>query len=102
MARRTTTALLLLAMTGQVQACPSFDLGASYLSEYFCRQLDEYTVPPTRTIGDPPGLSSPDALTPPDPQWMEIPEIRHAWRSDPAKTLRLIQRIRDAGGRPVN
>lgn len=100
--RRMTTALILLSATGAAEACPSFGFETAYLSEFFCRQLDAQSGSPTRSAGG--GSASGPAngdLALPDPEWLALPEIERAWRSDPAKTLRLIERIRDAGGRPV-
>lgn len=100
--RRMISALILLAATGAAEACPSFGFETSYLSEFFCRQFDEFSESPTRSVGS--GSDRGPAggdLTLPEPEWLTLPRIERAWRSDPAKTLRLIERIRDAGGRPV-
>ena len=92
--------LVLAVAGGSAEACPSFGFESSHLSQYFCSQIETFADPATRSMAglDPHGD---EALTRPGPEWMALPEIRRAWRSDPAKTLRLIQRIRDAGGRPV-
>lgn len=86
------------------EACPSFGLTSPYLSEYFCVQLDDITAPKTRgmTRNDDPSRSHGDTvLTHPTSDWMQLPLVQEAWRSDPAKTLKLIERIREAGGRPL-
>ncbi len=78
--------------------CPTFGFTGDYLSSVFCNQLSEITGPATRNIE--PGLttSAPDWLA---PEWLELSIIREAHRVDPAKTLQLIQRIKDAGGQPL-
>ena len=85
----------------QAETCPSFGLSSEYLAQLFCRQLDEIVPPATRSAR--PGEQGPEptgAL--PDDAWLALAPVAEAWRSDPAKTLRLIERIRDAGGLPVN
>ncbi len=84
------------------EPCPSFGFDSAYLSDFFCRELGEVHIPRTRTIdgGEAGGADDTD-LTQPTPDWLALPVVREAWRSDPAKTLRLIERIRDAGGRPL-
>ncbi len=90
------------ASANAAEACPSFGFASPYLSELFCQQINEITEPRTRDIGDwSPDSADLGALAPPSDDWMAFPEIREAWRSDPAKTLKLIARIRDAGGRPI-
>ena len=103
MLRPTTSGLMLVATAGMAEACPGFGFGNSYLSDYFCHQFNAVPSPRTRAIvgGGTPDTPPGDVLTLPDPEWLTLPEVERAWRSDPAKTLRLIQRIRDAGGRPV-
>jgi len=93
--------LLVVVSAGAVQACPSFGLSSPYLSDFFCNQLDDIAGPKTRTILDGDAPRAEDGLTQPHPDWLELPVIQDAWRSDPAKTLKLIERIRDAGGRPL-
>ena len=94
--------LLFVVSAGAAQACPSFGLTSSYLSDFFCDQLDDIAGPKTRNIDDvEPTVPAEDGLTQPAPEWLSLPAVQDAWRSDPAKTLRLIQRIRDAGGRPL-
>ena len=76
--------------------CPDLGIGNEYLSQFFCEQLSDLAGPVTRTIrGD-----SDKTFEGAPPDWVQVPLIRDAWRSDPAKTLELIKRIRDAGGRP--
>ncbi len=96
--------LVFVASAGTAEACPSFGLTTPYLSDFFCSQLDDIAGPKTRAV-DSSGSTSREAgdsgLTQPGPDWMTLPAIQEAWRSDPAKTLKLIERIRDAGGRPM-
>ena len=90
-------------------ACPDFGLSSEYLSQYFCAELGEISGLPTRSADlDGYSTSAPgdvgagsDALAPPTPEWLDLPVVQEAWRSDPAQTLRLIERIRAAGGRPI-
>ena len=97
---------MLMAMAHGAQACPRFGLQTEYLSEFFCRELDALSTtqdaPRIRTITpDSPNVeASPDPALGPD--WMALPAVSEAWRGDPAATLELIERIRAAGGRPVN
>ncbi len=96
--------LVVLVSASMAEACPSFGFDTPYLSEYFCSQLDEVTGPVTRSVEtEASDARKPDEvfLTHPQAKWLELPVIQEAWRSDPAKTLRLIERIRDAGGRPL-
>lgn len=97
--------LVFLVSAGMAEACPSFGFKTDYLSDFFCRQLDEVAGPKTRAFDDNKSLESELGeiiLTHPEAEWLKLPVIQDAWRSDPAKTLRLIERIRDAGGRPLN
>ncbi|MEM9707635.1 MAG: hypothetical protein AAF871_02500 [Pseudomonadota bacterium] len=80
-------------------ACPSFGLPSDYLAAFFCQELAELAGPRTRNADLDAGKPDSEAI---GPDWLEIPAIRAAWRSDPAKTLRLIERIREAGGRAGN
>lgn len=101
MVRFLTCASFLVLSVSSAEACPSFGFRSAHLSEYFCRQIDEFVSPSTRNLrGSQDALEQSD-LTRPDAEWLDIPEIERAWRSDPAKTLKLIDRIRDAGGRAV-
>lgn len=93
--------VILTGVAGAATAdtCPSFGFEAPYLSEFFCKQLGDVAGPTTRTIdgGDPAATRWADG---PGAEWLELPIVQEAWRSDPAKTLRLIERIREAGGGP--
>ena len=96
--------LVFVASVGAAEACPSFGLTTAYLSDFFCSQLGDIAGPKTRAVDsfDSPSREAGDSdLTHPAPDWMKLPTIQEAWRSDPAKTLKLIERIRDAGGRPM-
>ncbi len=97
---RTLPSLIVIVCAGAAQACPSFGLTSPYLSDFFCDQLGEIAGPKTRTIIGQENRHE-DGLTHPDPEWLDLPVVQDAWRSDPAKTLKLIERIRDAGGRPL-
>ncbi|GEM_PF-1941629 len=91
----------LLPGAARAEPCPSFGLSSEYLAQFFCQQLDDVVPPATRSArtGET-ATEQPDAL--PDDAWLDLSPVADAWRSDPAKTLRLIERIRDAGGLPVN
>lgn len=96
--------LIFVSTVSAAEACPSFGLTSPYLSDYFCDQLDDIAGPKTRAVtgtGDPSVSHGDTVLTQPEPEWMRLPLVQEAWRSDPAKTLRLIERIREAGGRPL-
>lgn len=96
--------VILVSAVGAAEACPSFGLTSPYLSEYFCGQLDDIAAPRTRAVtgaDNSSGSPGDTVLTQPDPEWMYLPLVQEAWRSDPAKTLKLIERIREAGGRPL-
>ena len=100
--RRILSTVTFIGLASTAQACPSFGLSSPYLSDFFCDQLGDIAGPKTRTIGDAVAPKSPEnALTRPYPEWLDLPVVQDAWRSDPAKTLKLIERIRDAGGRPL-
>ena len=97
------SSLIFVLTVGGAEACPSFGFKSPHLSQFFCQQFDEFSVPTTRTLrGEALDPNAPGDLTQPNEQWLAIPEIDRAWRSEPAMTLKLIKRIRDAGGRPVN
>lgn len=102
--------LMLMAMAHGAQACPRFGLETAYLSEFFCREFDALAGQPapapsdepvTRTI-EPHQGDGPGPLPGLGPDWMALPTVSEAWRVDPAATLQLIERIRAAGGRPMN
>ena len=95
------TCVTFVLSVSSAEACPSFGFQSTHLSEYFCSQIDEFAGPSTRNIKGNPDAAEQSDLTQPGSEWLNIPEIRRAWRSDPAKTLKLIDRIRDAGGRAV-
>ncbi len=101
---RCLSSLVVLMSAGMAEACPSFGFDTPYLSDYFCSQLESVAGPTTRSVetdGSANGKPGEVLLTHPQAKWLELPVIQEAWRSDPAKTLRLIERIRDAGGRPM-
>lgn len=98
--RRFSTSLIFVVLASGVEACPSFGFKSPHLSQYFCRQLDAFTGPSTRGLSDEPLLPQTQSdLAQPKAEWLALPAVERAWRSDPAKTLKLINRIRDAGGR---
>lgn len=100
---RNAAAALAIAMTAtgaSADDCPSFGLEPGYLTDFFCNALTDLQTPRTRAVGDRAGIGTgPDAEIAPD--WLDLPLVDEAWRSDPAKTLLLIERIRAAGGRPL-
>ena len=87
------------AGAASAETCPSFGFDAPYLSQFFCNQLGDVAGPTTRTMGSGEAAST-DGVGVPDAAWMDLPIVQEAWRSDPAKTLKLIERIREAGGQP--
>ncbi len=89
---------LLAASPATAEDCPDFALDSAYLHGFFCGQLDQIIGPKTRTIEPDAPVSTPDGLP---QEWLGIPAIRDAYRVDPARTLEMIQRIKDAGGEPV-
>lgn len=99
---RTIATLIALTCAGTASACPSFGFSSPHLSAFFCGQIDEIAPQTTRSMNG----ADRDATLEDDgqigPDWLALPQVERAWRADPAKTLRLIERIRDAGGRPVN
>lgn len=99
---RLISGLMFAASFASAEACPSFGFSSPHLAQFFCDRLDDYSSSPTRSVdGARTGPSAEIDLTRPGPDWLALPEIERAWRSDPAKTLKLIERIRDAGGRPM-
>lgn len=95
----TCAAVLMAASPVAAEDCPGFGFESAYLDSLFCEQLRDVAGPTTRAMPTPDKV--PDTgETGVEPEWLELPLVRDAWRSDPAKTLLLIQRIRDAGGRP--
>ncbi len=91
--------LMLAAVPAAADDCPTFDLESDYLTGFFCGQLEQIIGPKTRTIIEPANpITTPDDL--PD-EWLQLPSVQDAYRVDPGRTLALIQRIRDAGGEPV-
>ncbi len=91
--------LMLAALPAAAEDCPTFDLESDYLSGFFCGQLEQIIGPKTRTITEPTNpITAPEDL--PD-GWFDLEAVQDAYRVDPGRTLALIQRIRDAGGEPV-
>lgn len=91
----------LLPTAASAEECPRFGLSSDYLATLFCQQLEDI-VPETTRSSRPEDQADTLEITPPDPRWLALEPVAEAWRSDPAKTLSLIERIRDAGGRPEN
>jgi len=91
----------LMPAAASSETCPGFGLSSDYLAQLFCQQLEEVRPEATRSAR-PDGQSPTNDIAPPEEGWLDLEPVAEAWRSDPAKTLRLIERIRDAGGRPVN
>lgn len=69
---------------------------SAYLTEYFCSAFQDIsdTKPKTRSMTDETD-SSDDGL---DPIFAQVGIIKEAYRTDPRKTLELIERIKSAGG----
>ena len=101
-AARAALAIVVTASGASANDCPRFGLEPGYLTEFFCTALTDLQPPRTRAVGDRTGQG---AEVPADgtvaPEWLDLPLVDEAWRSDPAKTLLLIERIRAAGGRPL-
>ena len=79
--------------------CPTFALDSVYLNGFFCGQLEEITGPKTRTIEPTNPITTEDGQF---DEWLSIGVIADAYRVDPARTLEMIQRIKDAGGEPTH
>ncbi len=91
--------LMFAALPVAAEECPTFDLDSDYLSGFFCGQLEQIIGPKTRTITEP---SNPITTQEDLPDgWLDLQAVQDAYRVDPGRTLALIQRIRDAGGEPV-
>ena len=90
--------LMLVAAPATAEDCPTFNLESDYLTGFFCGQLEEIIGPKTRTIEPSNPITTLDGL-PED--WLDLPAVSEAYRVDPGRTLAMIQRIRDAGGEPV-
>lgn len=90
----------LLVMAPRAYAQDQCDLGlqSAYLTDYFCSALDDITDPGlgTRSMTDETDTSNGGL----DPLFAEIGVLKEAYRTDPRKTLELIQRIKSAGGLP--
>ncbi len=81
-----------LALPASADPCEGLGLRNAYLTQHFCKLLgDIRTEGATRGVG----IQEADPL---QPDWLEIPVLRDAYRADPRKTLELIRRIKDAGG----
>ena len=78
--------------------CPSFALDSTYLHGFFCGQLDQIIGPKTRQLPPTNPITTAEDV---DEAWLSIPAIRDAYRVDPGRTLDMIQRIKAAGGEPV-
>ena len=94
--------IIALTCATSASACPSFGFSSPHLSAFFCGQVEAITPPVTRSMNGEGQAATLEDDGQIGPEWLALPEIDRAWRADPAKTLRLIERIRDAGGRPVN
>ena len=91
--------LIFVAVPVAAEECPTFGLDSDYLTGFFCGQLDQIIGPKTRTIIEPANPVAPNDDLP--DEWLQLPSVQDAYRVDPGRTLALIQRIRDAGGEPV-
>ncbi|MGJ8583862.1 MAG: hypothetical protein ACSHXD_07215 [Marinosulfonomonas sp.] len=69
---------------------------SAYLTEYFCSAFKDISdaKPKTRSMTDETDTSD-DGL---DPNFAQVGIIKEAYRTDPRKTLELIERIKSAGG----
>lgn len=86
------------AAVAQTTDCPDLGLENDFLSRHFCAQL-QALAPGTGTTRSITQEGNPDL---PDGQdWADFPLIQDAFRADPRKTLELIERIKGAGGLPV-
>ncbi len=85
--------------TAQSEDCPDLGLENEFLSTHFCAQL-QAIVPGTGTTRSITQEGNPDL--PDGQEWADFPLIQDAFRADPRKTLDLIERIKGAGGLPVD
>ncbi len=90
--------IVLATASGDVDdGCGELGLESAALAEEFCEELREIARPPgnTRTLDwtDPDGGETGELTGP-----TGITVIDRAYRTDPRKTLELIQRIKSAGG----
>ncbi len=86
------------AAFAQTADCPDLGLENEFLSTHFCAQL-QALVPGTGTTRSITQEGNPDL--PEGQEWADFPLIQDAYRADPRKTLDLIERIKGAGGLPI-
>lgn len=91
------TALAAAPAVAEDTECVDFGLNNAYLQELFCAQLREIGDEDLGTRSA--NIAQDDAGTAGEvPPWAELPVLQDAYRADPATTLELIQRIKNAGG----
>ena len=87
---------------GETTDCPDLGLDNAFLSDHFCAQLQAILPQEGEATGTTRSITqegNPDL--PQDQDWANFPLIQDAFRADPRKTLELIERIKGAGGLPV-
>ncbi len=97
-----TTAFCVACASGasaQDLECPDLGVENEFLASHFCAQL-QALVPGTGTTRSITQEGNPDL--PDGQEWADFPLIQDAYRADPRKTLDLIERIKGAGGLPVD
>ena len=94
--------LLTLTLVGAiapttVAACEALGMKSEYLSQQFCKQLEDISnsESETRSIT---GSDTYSETKPFPSDWPDIKILQDAYRADPRKTLELIRRIKNAGG----
>ena len=101
MLRTATAALVIgcsLASMSHAGECADMGLDNAFLQSHFCEQLQALTpgTGVTRSITQEGNPDLPD-----ESFFAEFPMFQDAYRADPRKTLELIERIKGAGGLPV-
>ncbi len=87
------------AAADEAEYCPDLGLENAFLSAHFCAQL-QAIAPGTGTTRSITQEGNPDL--PQGQEWADFPLIQDAFRADPRKTLDLIERIKGAGGLPID
>lgn len=90
-------ALMGSSLPASSETCEGLGLASSYLTQHFCKQLNDLSKSgePTRSV------TSGDEIVrtgPVLPDWPDVTILQDAYRADPRKTLELIRRIKEAGG----
>lgn len=94
-------ALMGSSLPASSETCEGLRLASSYLTQHFCKQLNDIRKngQPTRGVTNGNEIVS---TGPALPDWPDVTILQDAYRADPRKTLELIRRIKDAGGLTTN